>query len=85
MAQGKLPRVYFDRVTFDELAEAFLEDYRMNMKDTLVKAERSAKYLGEAFGGMKAIDITSDKIKSTPGTGWIEATPTHRSTGSWRR
>jgi len=64
IAQGKLPRIYFDRVTFDKLAEAFLEDYRINMKDTLEKAERSVKYLNEAFGGMKAIDITTDKIRS---------------------
>ncbi len=39
LAEGRLPRIHFDRVTFDELAEVFLEDYRVNMKDTLEKAE----------------------------------------------
>ena len=64
VAQGKLPGVYFDRVTFDELAEDFLTDYKVNKKDTLQKAERSARYLGEFFGGIKATDITTDKIKT---------------------
>jgi integrase len=64
ITQGKTPRIYFDRVIFDELAEAFVEDYRVNMKDTLEKAERSVKFLGEAFGGMRVIDITTDKIRS---------------------
>lgn len=63
IAQGRLPRIYFDKVTFDELAEAFLDDYRINRKDTLGKAERSVKYLGRAFGGMKVIDIITDKIR----------------------
>ena len=63
IAQGKLPGVYFDKVCFDELAEAFLNDYRINMKDTLKKAERSVRYLGEAFGRMKVIDITTDEIE----------------------
>ena len=64
IGQGKLPRVYFDRVTFDELAKAYVEDYRINGKDTLDKAERSVKYLSEEFGGMKAIDITTEEIRS---------------------
>jgi integrase len=64
IAQGRFPRIYFDRVIFDELAKAFLEDYRINRKDTLDKAGRSVKYLSEAFGGMKAIDITTEKIRS---------------------
>lgn len=30
IAQGKIPGVYFDRVRFDELAENFLTDYKIN-------------------------------------------------------
>lgn len=64
IAQGRLPRIYFDRVTFDDLAEGFIQDYRINNRDTLDKAQRSVKSLGEAFSGLKAIDITTDKIRS---------------------
>jgi integrase len=51
-------------VTFNELAEDFLTDYRINGKDTLSKAERSVKYLKEFFGGMKASEVTTDKVKT---------------------
>jgi len=64
ISEGKLPGIYFDKVTFGELAEDFLTDYRINGKDTLSKAERSVKYLKEFFGGMKATDITTAKVKA---------------------
>jgi len=64
IAEGKLPGFYFDKVTFNQLAEDFLTDYRINGKDTLSKAERSVKYLKEFFGGMKATEVTTDKVKT---------------------
>jgi len=64
IAEGKLPGVYFDKVRFDDLAEDFITDYRINGRDTLSKAERSVKYLKEFFGGMKATEITTDKVKT---------------------
>ena len=64
IAEGKLPGFYFDKVTFNQLAEDFLTDYRINVKDTLSKAERSVKYLKEFFGGMKATEVTTDKVKT---------------------
>ncbi len=64
IAEGKLPGVYFDKVRFDELAEDFLTDYRINGKDTLSKAERSVRYLKEFFGGRKAIDISTADVKA---------------------
>jgi integrase len=64
IAEGKLPGIYFDKVTFNQLAEDFLTDYRINVKDTLSKAERSVKYLKEFFGGMKATEVTTDKVKT---------------------
>jgi hypothetical protein len=64
IAEGKLPGIYFDKVTFNQLAEDFLTDYRINGKDTLSKAERLVKYLKEFFGGMKATEITTDKVKT---------------------
>jgi integrase len=64
IAEGKLPGIYFDKVTFNQLAEDFLTDYRINGKDTLSKAERSVKYLKEFFGDMKAPEVTTDKVKT---------------------
>jgi integrase len=64
IAEGKLPGIYFDKVTFNELAEDFLMDYRINGRDTVGKAERSVRYLKGAFGGMRATDITTTKVKT---------------------
>ena len=64
IAKGKLPGIYFDKVAFNQLAEDFLTDYRINGRDTLSKAERSVKYLKEFFGGMKATEVTTDKAKT---------------------
>jgi len=64
IAKGEQPGIVFDRVKFDALAEDFLTDYRINEKDTLSKAERSVKYLKKFFGGMKATEITTDKVKT---------------------
>jgi len=59
-----LPGIYFDKVTFDELAEDYLKDYRINNRDTIAKAVRSVRYLTEEFGGARATDVTTDKIKN---------------------
>jgi len=64
IAEGKLSWVNFEKVTFDDLAKDLLTDYRVNGKDTIAKAERSVKYLKEFFGGTKAPDITTDKVKA---------------------
>ncbi len=45
ISQGKLPGIYFDRVKFDELADDFLADYRINQKKSLVKAKKLQKRL----------------------------------------
>ena len=51
IGQGKLPDVYFDRVKFDELAEDFLTDYRINGNKSLVRAEISVAHLKKEFEG----------------------------------
>jgi len=51
IAQGKLPGICFDRVKFHELAEDFLNDYRINGKKSADRAGISVRHLEEWFGG----------------------------------
>jgi integrase len=55
--------VYFDRVRFDELAEDYLLDYRVNGKDT-IRAELSVNHLKRSFGGLRVTDITTPRIQA---------------------
>ncbi|MBF0475273.1 MAG: tyrosine-type recombinase/integrase [Deltaproteobacteria bacterium] len=64
IAQGKSPSVIFDRVSFKELSDDFIRDYRINQKKSLVRAERSVKHLTACFGGMKATQITTPRINT---------------------
>jgi integrase len=64
ISQGKLPGIYFDRVRFDELAEDFLTDYRINNKRSIAKAGRSVRHLLREFEGMRATAITTPRIKA---------------------
>ena len=63
ISSGKLPGIYFDRVKFDELAEDFLADYRLNGKD-VVRAELSVNHLKKEFEGMRVTEITSPRINA---------------------
>ncbi len=65
ISQGKLPGIYFDKVRFDEQAEDFLTDYRINQKKSLRRAELSVEHLKSTFEGLiRAPDITTDKIRA---------------------
>jgi len=64
ISEGKLPGIYFDRVKFDELAEDFLRDYRINQKKSLVRAERSVGHLKEYFEDFKVTGITTPRIQA---------------------
>ncbi len=64
ISEGKLPGIYFDRVTFDELAEDFLRDYRINQKKSLKRAERSVNHLNEYFEGMRVPQINNPMINT---------------------
>jgi integrase len=62
VSQGKIPGVYFDRVRFDELAEDFLRDCRLNNK-TVKRAEQTVAKLKEFFEGYRVPNITSTLIE----------------------
>lgn len=62
IAAGKVPGILFERVTFDELADEFIIDYRINNKKSLDRAELSIMHLREEFSGTKVPDITTPRI-----------------------
>jgi len=64
ISEGKIPGVYFDRVKFNDLADDFLADYRVNGKKSLDRAERSVNHFKEAFEGAKVTNIISPRINA---------------------
>jgi len=62
IAEGKFVGLNVEQITFDALAQDFLNDYRVNAKKTIVSAERHVKHLEKAFKGRKAVDITTDTV-----------------------
>lgn len=63
IVDGKLPGIYFDRIRFDELAEDFLREYKVNQRKSLIRAQRSVRQLKKYFEGFKIPQITTPKIK----------------------
>jgi len=64
IAKGKTPGIQFDRITFEDLAECFLRDYRINQKKSLAKAERSVNHLKESFERIRVPQITTPRINA---------------------
>ena len=63
ISQGKLPGIHFDKVTFTELADEFLDDYIINQKKSLARAQRSINHLKRTFEHFSIPAITTPKIK----------------------
>lgn len=52
------------RVTFDDLAERYLRDYRVNGRRSITDAERIVARLRSTFGTDRALDITTGRIEA---------------------
>jgi integrase len=63
IAEGKMPGVQFEKVTFDELADEFIMDYRINNKKSLDRAVLSVVHLQKEFEGTKITEISTPRIK----------------------
>ena len=59
IAAGRPVVPHADRVRFEELADDFLTDYRVNGKRSLERAEGSVEHLKGYFADWKAINITT--------------------------
>ena len=63
ISQGKIPGICFDRVSFNDLVDDYLTDYRLNERKTQKRAERCAGYLRGEFGKLKASEVDTSKIQ----------------------
>jgi len=64
ISEGKIPGIYFDKVKFNDLADDFLTDYRVNGRKSIKRAERSVKQLKTHFDGDRVPSITTPRIQS---------------------
>ena len=62
--ENRFPGLRVEKIRFEELAQDFLNDYRVNCKRSIARAERSLKHLKGFFEGVRAIDITTDRIRA---------------------
>ncbi len=65
IGQGRLPGPDPERVTFADLAKMLRDDYGLNGRRSLSRAERSLAHLGDFFGvNARAIDLTADRLSA---------------------
>lgn len=72
ISEGKIPSVYFDRIKFNDLADDFLDDYRINERKTLARAEQSTTRLKTSFDGAKVTTITPYVFTNEAGNGPVK-------------
>ena len=63
IAEGKIPALKIERILFDELAEDLINDYKINGRKSLRRLKGSIKHLNKWFERIRAVDITTDRIK----------------------
>lgn len=63
IVEGKFPGLSIEKILFDELAEDYLTDYRVNGKKSLERAQRCVKKLSEHFEGIRVINISTSAVK----------------------
>ena len=62
MGQGHLVGPDAERVTFADLKTLLLDDYTVNGRRSLKRAKISVQHLHGAFGLLRAVDITGDRV-----------------------
>ena len=63
VVKGEFPGLRVEKIRFEELAEDYLNDYRINNRKTTIRAQRNVRHLKGCFEAIRARDITTDKIR----------------------
>jgi integrase len=63
VVENRFPGLRVEKIRYEELGEDFLNDYKVNGKKSVGRAERSLKHLKTFFEGVRAIDITTERIR----------------------
>jgi integrase len=58
------PALRTPKLTFNDLAQDFIRDYRVNGKRSLGKAEKSVERLAQVFGRHRAISISAQDVRA---------------------
>jgi integrase len=64
MARGRLVGPDVERTTFGELAEMLFNDYEVNGRKSLDRAQRAVKHLKVCFALSRAVEITPDRVSA---------------------
>ena len=64
VGQGRIPALKAEKTTFAELAALYLQDYQINGRKTVGRAQELVDRLRETFGRFRACRITSEQIRS---------------------
>lgn len=64
IVDGRLPALQAEKTTYEDLANLYLQDYEIQGRKTMRWARRYVRFLGQYFGGMRAMNITSVQIMS---------------------
>jgi len=64
MGLGRLVGPSVERTTFEDMATMLIDDYRVNERKSLDRAQLSIKHLRECFGLTLAMDITPDRVSA---------------------
>lgn len=64
IVENRFSGLKVERVRFDELAQDLINDYKVNGRKSTDRAERSVKHLKAFFEGVRAVDITTDRIRT---------------------
>lgn len=62
MGRGRFAGPNVERTTFEDLARMLTDDYKVNGRKSLDRAERSVEHLRGTFGRSRAVDITADRV-----------------------
>jgi len=62
VAENRFPGLRVEKIRFEELAQDLINDYKVNGRRSTDRTELSLKHLKGFFEGVRAIDITTDRI-----------------------